>query len=91
MIAAGAFQACSSSASSSVTSNADAGPKTAANGTVGAWSTAPTMPFPRANFCAVATNGFLVVIGGNYSQDPTAQNPTFTNLDEVDTAKINSD
>lgn len=49
------------------------------------------MPFPRANFCAVATNGYLVVIGGNYSQDPTAANPTFTNLDEVDTAKINSD
>lgn len=49
------------------------------------------MPFPRANFCAVATNGYLVVIGGNYSKDPTAQNPTFTNLDEIDTAKINAD
>jgi hypothetical protein len=49
------------------------------------------MPFPRANFCAVATNGFLVVIGGNYSKDPTAQDPTFTNLDEIDTAKINAD
>jgi hypothetical protein len=91
VIAAGAFQACSSSSSSSATSVIDAGPTTAANGAVGAWSTAPAMPFPRANFCAVATNGFLVVIGGNYSQDPTAQNPTFTNLDEVDTAKINAD
>jgi Kelch motif len=90
LIAAGAFEACSSS-SSSANAVVDAGPTTAANGTVGAWTTAAAMPFPRANFCAVATNGFLVVIGGNYSKDPTAQDPTFTNLDEIDTAKINAD
>jgi hypothetical protein len=49
------------------------------------------MPKPRANHCVVATSGYLVVIGGNYSQDPTSANPTFTNLDEIDTAKINAD
>ena len=49
------------------------------------------MPKPRANHCVVATEGFLIVIGGNYSQDPTAANPTFTNLDEVDSAQIAAD
>ncbi len=85
VIAAGAFQACSSSSPANVV---DAGPKTAANGTVGEWSSGPAMPKPRANHCVVATQGFLIVIGGNYSADPTAQNPVFTDLDEVDAAPI---
>jgi hypothetical protein len=90
-IASVSIAACSST-SSSPSVDADSGPPaTHANGTVGAWVTSAPMPKPRANHCVVATAGYLVVIGGNYSQDPTAASPVFTNLDEVDTAKINDD
>lgn len=37
-----------------------------ATGALGEWETLAPMPTPRGNHCAVAANGFLVVIGGNY-------------------------
>ena len=46
------------------------------------------MPSPRANHCAVAAAGYLVVIGGNY-KDTASGN--FVNLASVDAAKIHDD
>ncbi|MGH7283626.1 MAG: hypothetical protein ACRELY_19035 [Polyangiaceae bacterium] len=86
--------ACSSSSSGPSDTSGDGGGGDSstfvlgkANGTVGAFSTGPTMPSPRANHCAVATDGYLIVIGGNY-KDTTSGN--FVSLSSVDAAKINA-
>ncbi len=85
--------ACSSSSSGPGDTSGDGGGGDSAtfvlgkaNGTVDKFSTGPTMPSPRANHCAVATDGYLVVIGGNY-KDTASGN--FVNLASVDAAKIN--
>jgi hypothetical protein len=57
-----------------------------ANGTLGAWQTLDPMPLPRANHCAVAAGGYLVVIGGNYAAEGG-----FVTTDEVDVAALNGD
>lgn len=88
-----ALAAACSSTSSEPAAVSDAGSDTAAaatkaNGSVGAFSNGPAMPKPRANHCAVATNGFLVVVGGNYKD--TAKN-AFVSLDEIDAAPVAAD
>lgn len=50
------------------------------DGTLGAWRALHAMPEPRANHCAVAVNGWLLVIGGNYL--PAGQS-SFVSSDEV--------
>ena len=57
-----------------------------ANGTLGTWQTIAPMPLPRANHCAVAAAGYLVVIGGNY--EPAG---TVLNIDEVDVTPLHAD
>jgi hypothetical protein len=63
-------------------------PAARANGTLGEWSTLPAIPTPRGNHCAVAANGFLVVIGGNYKPAGTE---SFKTISEVHVAKIIGD
>jgi Kelch motif len=75
-----------SSHDAAFTDAADGGPKTHANGTLGAWQSLAAMPIPRANHCAVAANGYLVVIGGNYAADGG-----FVDTDAVDVAPIGAD
>jgi hypothetical protein len=67
---------------------ADAGPETHANGTLGEWATLAPLPTPRGNHCAVAANGFLVVIGGNYKP---AGKTEFVNIADVHVARIAAD
>jgi hypothetical protein len=55
------------------------------NGTLSAWQQLPAMPHPRANHCAVAVNGYLLVLGGNYL-DPVSGN--FVNVPTVDAAAL---
>jgi hypothetical protein len=59
-----------------------------ANGTLGDWQSLPPMPLPRANHCAVAAAGYLVVIGGNY--EPSGGS-SFVNIDLVHVAPLHSD
>jgi hypothetical protein len=59
-----------------------------ANGTLEAWTTLAPLPTPRANHCAVAANGFLVVIGGNHKPKGAAE---FVNLADVHVARIAAD
>ena len=63
-----------------------AGPK--ANGTLGDWQALPDLPTPRGNHCAVATNEWLVVIGGNYKPKGASE---FVTTDEVHAAHIEAD
>jgi hypothetical protein len=60
----------------------------AANGTLGAWQSLSPMPLPRANHCAVAAAGYLVVIGGNYEADGGT---SFIDIDAVHVAAIRAD
>jgi hypothetical protein len=64
----------------------DTAPSGHANGTLGAWQTLAPMPLPRANHCAVAANGYLVVIGGNYAAEGG-----FVSTDAVDVAPLQAD
>src|SRR5689334_9817129 len=57
-----------------------------ANGSLSDWQTLGAMPLPRANHCATFTNGYLVVIGGNYKPKGATD---FKNIGEVDVAKVN--
>jgi Kelch motif len=59
-----------------------------ANGTLGSWQTLSPMPIPRANHCAVAANGYLVVLGGNSEPDGSSM---FVNTDAVNVAALNAD
>jgi hypothetical protein len=58
-----------------------------ANGTLGTWQTLAPMPLPRANHCAVAAGGYLVVIGGNYASG----GGNFVTTDAVDVAALKGD
>lgn len=69
-------------------SRGDAAPVGVANGTLGAWQSLATMPLPRANHCAVAAGGFLVVIGGNYEPDGGS---SFVDIDAVTVAPLHAD
>jgi hypothetical protein len=69
-----------------VDAQAEAGAGAKANGTVGAWQTLAPMPHARANFCATAVDGFVVVVGGNYPDEGG-----FTKLDEIDAAEVHAD
>jgi hypothetical protein len=71
---------------SSPDGSVDAGPR--ANGTLGTWSSLAPMPLPRANHCAVAASGYLVVIGGNYEPDGGSG---FVDIDTVNVAPIQGD
>ena len=85
---------CSSSSSTAVdgtapdASSGPAVPTSRANGTLTSWTTAAPMPTPRGNHCAVAANGFLVVIGGNYKP---AGKTDFVNIADVHVARIAAD
>ena len=60
---------------------------TLANGSLGAWQSLMPMPLPRANHCAVAAAGYLVVIGGNYEPD----GGSFVDIDAVHVAPLRAD
>lgn len=67
----------------------DSGSGATANGTLSGWQLLPErMPLPRANHCAVAMGGYLVVIGGNYEPQGSSN---FVTIDEVDVAKLMPD
>jgi non-specific serine/threonine protein kinase len=59
-----------------------------ANGTLGEWQALPDLPTPRGNHCAVAANGWLVVIGGNYKPKGSS---AFVTTDEVHAARFEAD
>jgi hypothetical protein len=59
-----------------------------ANGSLGAWQTLSPMPLPRANHCAVAAAGYLVVIGGNFEPDGGSG---FVDIDAVHVAALHAD
>jgi hypothetical protein len=65
-----------------------AGPQSRANGTLSDWQTLLPMPLPRANHCAVAIGGAVVVIGGNYRP---AGATDFVTTDEIDVAHVGAD
>src|SRR5688572_278042 len=67
---------------------APAAPATRANGEIASWDVAAPMPIARANHCAVAASGFLVVIGGNYK--PKGAND-FVTIADVHVARIAAD
>lgn len=67
---------------------ADTTVKPKANGTLGEWQSLPELPTPRGNHCAVAANGWLVVIGGNYKPKGAAD---FVTTDEIHAAKLEAD
>jgi hypothetical protein len=91
IVALGLLAGCGSSSSSSP-ANADAPdaapPPSRATGDLASWQTLTPMPVARANHCAVAANGYLVVIGGNYKP---AGKPDFVNLADVHVARIAAD
>jgi len=70
------------------TSDAHDSSLTHANGTLGPWQSLAQMPLPRANHCAVAAAGYLVVIGGNYEPDGGMG---FVDIDAVDVAALHAD
>src|SRR5437899_2660354 len=53
---------------------------THADGTLEAWQLVTRLPIPRANHCAVAVGGELLVAGGNYRP---AGSTDFITLDDV--------
>src|SRR5438128_306694 len=59
-----------------------------ASGALMSWDAGPKMPTARANHCAVAASGFLVVIGGN---GKPAGSPDFVNIADVHVASIAAD
>lgn len=74
---------CSTKATSSTPSPADAG--SVANGMVMGWTSSAALLTPRANHCSAIVGGYLVVIGGNYKP---AGAMGFVDLDTVDVAAI---
>jgi hypothetical protein len=66
----------------------DGAKSTQANGSLGAWQSLTPMPLPRANHCAVAAAGYLVVIGGNYEPDGGT---SFVDIDSVHVAPLHTD
>lgn len=82
----GAALACASCGSAQdVTAVPPPPPVHVANGTVTAWQTLDPLPVPRANHCAVAANGYLVVVGGNYKPAGATE---FVTTADVHVAKI---
>ncbi len=75
-------------ASSDAHDAADGASVARANGTLGAWQSLAPMPLPRANHCAVAAAGYLVVIGGNYMPDGGS---SFEDIDAIHVAELQAD
>lgn len=80
--------ACSTTSGTTEPAPAPTPPKPAANGTVEAFQEVTAMPTPRGNHCAVAVEGWLVVIGGNYKP---AGKEDFVTTDQIHAAKIGED
>jgi hypothetical protein len=59
-----------------------------ADGSVGPWTELAAMPEPRANHCSGVVAGFLVVVGGNYKPDGSAD---FVKTAAVHAARIEAD
>jgi hypothetical protein len=67
---------------------ADAGKPGKADGMLEAWATVTPLPVARANHCAVALQGRLVVAGGNYKPDGGTD---FVTLGDVQAATVAPD
>jgi hypothetical protein len=85
---AGRSDAPSDAPRADTSKNPESGGGALANGTLGAWTAATPMLLPRANHCAVAAAGYLVVIGGNYEPDGGSG---FVDIDAVDVAALHGD
>jgi hypothetical protein len=67
---------------------ADAGKPGKADGMLEPWDTVTPLPIPRANHCAAALHGRLVVAGGNYKPDGGTD---FVTLDDVQAVTVAAD
>jgi len=75
----------SSSGTSSTTPEA---PVSRSTGELTAWNALPKLPVARGNHCSVVTNGYLVVIGGNYKPKGAKE---FVTVADVHVAKLDAE